>query len=127
MQAGEVRRAVGRDLHAWFLAAQAEHDSFVAKEAVQEANERAKRLIEEAKESAVILSEKKTQEASAEAKGIIAKAEEAARGEKDKMHADLKREFGRLVANTTAQVTGKVLNDDDQQRINEEAMAEVES
>ena len=58
---------------------------------------------------------------------IIAKAEEAARGEKDKMHADLKREFGRLVSNCTAQVTGKVLNDDDQQRINEEAMAEVES
>ena len=96
-------------------------------EAVQEANERAKRLIDEAKDSAIVLGDKKTQEASAEAKGIIAKAEEAARGEKEKMHSDLKREFGRLVANTTAQVTGKVLNDDDQQRINEEAMAEVES
>ena len=33
---------------------------------------------------------------------------------------------GRLVATTTAQVTGKVLNDDDQRRINDEALAKVE-
>ena len=31
----EVRRAVGPDLDAWILAAQAEHDSFLSKEAVQ--------------------------------------------------------------------------------------------
>ena len=36
----EIRRAVGRDLDAWILAAQAEHDSFVAKEAVQQATDR---------------------------------------------------------------------------------------
>lgn len=34
---GEVRQAVGRDVDAWILAAQAEHDSFLIKEAVQEA------------------------------------------------------------------------------------------
>ena len=34
---GEVRQAVGRDLDAWILAAQAEHDSFFTKEAAQEA------------------------------------------------------------------------------------------
>ena len=43
-----------------------------------------------------------------------------------KMQADLKKQFGRLVASTTAQVTGKVLTDDDQKRINEEALAKVE-
>ena len=95
--------------------------------AIQEANERAKRLVEEAKESATAVGEKKTQEAAAEAKAILAKAEEAAKGERDKMHADLKKEFGRLVASTTAQVTGKVLTDEDQKRINEEALAEVDS
>ena len=96
-------------------------------EAIQEANERAKRLVEEAKESAVAIGEKKAQEAAAEARAILAKAEEAARSERDKMHAALKKEFGRLVASTTAQVTGKVLTDEDQKRINEEALAEVDS
>ncbi|MFP6878033.1 MAG: ATP synthase F0 subunit B [Roseibacillus sp.] len=95
-------------------------------EAIQEANERAKRLVEEAKVSAVAVGEKKTQEAAAAAQAILAKAEEAAKSERDKMHAELKREFGRLVTATTAQVTGKILNDDDQKRINEEALAKVE-
>ena len=95
-------------------------------EAIQEANERAKRLVEEAKESATAIGEKKTQEAAAEAKNILTKAEEAAKAERDKIQAELKQEFGRLVANTTAQVTGKVLNDEDQKRINEEALAEVD-
>ena len=95
-------------------------------EAIQEANERAKRMVEEAKESADAVGEKKKQEAAAAAQAIIAKAEEAARAERDKMQADLKKQFGRLVASTTAQVTGKVLTDDDQKRINEEALAKVE-
>ncbi len=95
-------------------------------EAIQEANERAKRLVEEAKESAVAVGEKKTQEAGVAAQAILAKAEEAAKSERDKMHAELKREFGRLVTATTAQVTGNILNDDDQKRINEEALAKVE-
>jgi len=43
------------------------------------------------------------------------------------MQTELKKEFGRLVTNTTANVTGKVLTDDDQKRINEEALASVES
>ena len=46
--------------------------------------------------------------------------------EREKMEAELRKEFGRLVTATTAQVTGKVLNDDDQRRINEEALAKVE-
>ena len=64
---------------------------------------------------------------SAAALNSLAKAEEAAKSERDKMHAALKKEFGRLVASTTAQVTGKVLTDEDQKRINEEALAEVDS
>ena len=95
-------------------------------EAIKEADERAKRLVDEAKESAAAISEKRAQEATAAAQAILAKAEEAAKAERDKMHAELKREFGRLVANTTAQVTGKVLDDSDQKRINEEALAKVE-
>jgi F-type H+-transporting ATPase subunit b len=95
-------------------------------EALAEADAQAKRLVEEAKESASLLSDKKTQEAVASAQAIIAKAEEAARAEREQMQTDLRREFGRLVTTTTAQVTGKVLTDDDQRRLNEEALAKVE-
>ena len=94
--------------------------------AMQEANERAKRLVEEAKSSADAIGERKAQEATAAAQAILAKAEEAAKAERDKIQSELKKEFGRLVTSTTAQVTGKVLNEDDQKRLNEEALAKVD-
>lgn len=96
-------------------------------EAIAKANEDAKRLIGEAKESAATLSEQKAQEAVLQAQQIIAKAEVAARAEREQMAAELRKEFGRLVADTTSQVTGKVLTDADRQRINEEALAEIDS
>lgn len=96
-------------------------------EAIAKANSEAQRLIEEAKESASVLSEKKAQEAVSSAQQILAKAEEAAQAERRAMAAELKQEFGRLVAATTASVTGKVLNDDDQKRINEEVISSVEA
>ena len=95
-------------------------------EAIDKANADAARLINEAKESASSLTEKKAQEAIASAQAILAKAEEAAKAERKTMTAELKKEFGRLVTATTATVTGKVLNDDDQKRINEEALSSVE-
>jgi F-type H+-transporting ATPase subunit b len=94
--------------------------------AIAKANEEAVRLINEAKEGAHAFSEQKAQEAIAQAQNILAKAEAAAKADRDRLSADLKREFGRLVAATTAQVTGKVLNADDQKRINEDALAKVE-
>jgi F-type H+-transporting ATPase subunit b len=94
--------------------------------AIAKANEEAVRLINEAKEGAHAFSEQKAQEAIAQAQQILAKAEAAAKADRDRLSADLKREFGRLVAATTAQVTGKVLSADDQKRINEDALAKVE-
>ncbi|MBX3740992.1 MAG: ATP synthase F0 subunit B [Akkermansiaceae bacterium] len=94
--------------------------------AIAKANEDASRLINEAKESSAAFSAQKTQEAIASAQQILAKAETAAQAERAAIKAELKAEFGRLVAATTSQVTGKVLNDDDQRRINDEALAKVE-
>lgn len=94
--------------------------------AIAKANDEAKRLIAEARDSAVALSEAKAQEAVATAQGILSKAEAAAKAERDQIAAELKKEFGRLVTATTAQVTGKVLTADDQSRINQEALAKVE-
>jgi len=95
-------------------------------EAIDKANEQAQRLINEAKESAAALSEKEAQKAAKEFEATLAKAKAAAKAERLEMQAGLKKEFGRLIAETTANVTGKVLTDADQKRINEEALASVE-
>jgi len=94
--------------------------------ALDKANADAKRLIEEAKESAATLSEEKTQEAIAKAQGILDKAQINAKAERDQMVSELKQDFGKLVAATTASVTGKILTEDDNERINKEALASVE-
>lgn len=96
-------------------------------EAIDKANADAQRLIAEAQENAAVLTEKKAQEAASSAQNILAKAQEAAKAEQGAMRAELKKEFGRLIASTTASVTGKVLNDDDKKRINEEALSSVEA
>ena len=92
-------------------------------EALDKANASAQRLIDEAKESAASLTEKKAQEAIASAQQILAKADEAAKADRKAMTAELKAEFGRLITSTTANVTGKILTDVDQKRINDEALA----
>ena len=94
---------------------------------VQQWNDDAKRMITEAKDSAVTLGEQKTQEADSKAQNIIAKAQEAAKAERVQMAADLKKEFGRLVVATTTQVSGKVLTQGDQDRINQEALSSVQN
>ncbi len=95
--------------------------------AIAKANDEAVRLINEAKQSATAFSEQKAQEAVAHAQQILAKAEAAAQADRERIATELKREFGRLVTATTAQVTGKVLTEEDQRRINEEALAKVEA
>lgn len=87
----------------------------------------AQHMIDEAREGAAILSEQKAQEAIAQAQQILAKAEVAAKADRDRLTVELKREFGRLVAATTAQVAGKVLTNEDQSRINEETLTRVEA
>lgn len=91
-------------------------------EKLDEANADAKRMIEEAKESAAKVGEQETQKAIASAQNILAKAEEAAKAERELMKSEIKAEFGKLVTAATSQVAGKVLSDDDQRRINEESM-----
>src|SRR5947208_14722220 len=94
-------------------------------EIVAKANADAQRMIDEARESAAHLSERKQQEAIASAEQIVAKAKEAATLEHERQMQTLKRELGRLVIDTTAKVTGKVLTSDDQKRLQEEAARQV--
>jgi len=94
-------------------------------EIVSKANADGQKMIDEARESAAHLSERKQQEAIGAAEQIIAKAREAAALEHDRTMESLKRELGRLVVDTTAKVTGKVLTPEDQRRLQEEAAREV--
>jgi|SRR5437016_1786173 F-type H+-transporting ATPase subunit b len=90
-------------------------------EIIAKGNADAQKMIDEARTSAAHLSERKQQEAVAAAEQIVAKAREASAIEHERTMAQLKRELGRLVVDTTAKVTGKVLTSDDQRRLQEEA------
>jgi len=94
--------------------------SIARQEVLSLANDQANQLIEEARAAAARVQEQETQRAIATAEQIIAKAREAAAADYARMLAELKREVGRLVVETTAKVSGKVLTADDQQRLAEE-------
>jgi F-type H+-transporting ATPase subunit b len=84
---------------------------------LNQANLQANKLIEEARAAAARVQEQETQKAIATAEQIIAKAREAAAQDHARMLADLKREVGHLVVETTARVTGKILTPQDQERL----------
>ena len=94
-------------------------------EVINQANTQATKLIEEARAAAAKVQEQETQKAIAAAEQIIAKAREAAAQDHARMLGDLKREIGRLVVQTTAAVTGKILTPDDQRRIAEDTAKQV--
>jgi F-type H+-transporting ATPase subunit b len=96
-------------------AAQSKYEEILGK-----ANAEAQRLIEEVRMSGDRLAEQKRQEAIAAAEQITLKAQEAMSLERDRLMAEMKRELGRLVVDTTTRVTGKVLTPEDHQRISEE-------
>lgn len=90
-------------------------------EILAKANAEAQKMIEEARSSASHLADRKQQEAITAAEQILAKAREASAIEHERTMTQLKRELGRLVVETTAKVSGKVLTPDDQRRLQEEA------
>jgi F-type H+-transporting ATPase subunit b len=94
-------------------------------EVMSEANVQATKLIEEARAAAARVQEQETQKAIAAAEQIIAKAREAADADHARMLTELKREVGRLVVQTTAAVTGKILTPEDQRRLAEETAKQV--
>ena len=94
-------------------------------EIMAKANDQAQKMIDDARQSSAHLAERKQQEAITVAEQIIAKARETAAVEHERTMAQLKRELGRLVVETTAKVTGKVLTAEDQKRLQEEAARQV--
>ena len=90
-------------------------------EILNQANDQANKLIQEAREAAARVQAQETQRAVAQAEQIVAKAREATAQDHARMLTELKREVGRLVVQTTAAVTGKVLTPEDQRRLIEDA------
>ena len=60
-----------------------------------------------------------------EAAAIVAKGREASAIEREQAMAQLKRDFGRLLVETTSKVTGKVLSPADHQTINQETVNQI--
>src|SRR5688572_19424221 len=89
------------------------------------ANTQAVKLIEEARAAAAKVQEAETQKAIATANQIVAKAREASEAELVRMKAELRKELVRLVAATTAKVSGKILTGDDQRRLAEETTRQL--
>jgi F-type H+-transporting ATPase subunit b len=94
-------------------------------EVMAQANAEATRFIEEARAAASRLQEQEAQKAIAAAEQILAKAREAAARDHARMLAELKKEVGRLVVQTTATVVGKFLTTEDQRRLAEETAKQL--
>ena len=94
-------------------------------EVMAQANVQANQFIEEAHGAAARLKEQETQKAMAAAQQIMVNARATAAHEHDQMLAELKREVGHLVVQTTATVTGKILTSEDQRRLAEETARQL--
>jgi F-type H+-transporting ATPase subunit b len=94
-------------------------------EVMQQAHAQATKFIEESRAVAARLQAQESQKAIAAAEQIIAKAREAAAQDHARMLAELKREVGRLVVQTTAAITGKILTTEDQRRLAEETAKQL--
>jgi len=84
---------------------------------LREANVHAAHFIEEAKRVADRLKQRETRQAFAAAEQIIADARETAARDHARMLVELRQEVGRLVVQTTAAISGKILTSEDQQRL----------
>ena len=94
-------------------------------EVLQKANVEAANIIQEAQAAAARVQDRETQKAIAGAEQILAKSKESASQDYERMLTELKREVGRLVVQTTASVTRKILTPEDQQRLAEETAKEL--
>jgi F-type H+-transporting ATPase subunit b len=90
-----------------------------------EANLEANQFIEDARDAAARLQQQESQKAIATAEQIMAKAREAAEQDHAHMLAELKREVGRLVVQTTAAITARVLTMEDQRHLSEETAKQL--
>ena len=93
----------------------------------EEMREESERQLASVKEQTHEMLVEQEAEASRKAEEIIKKARQLAELEQQKEREALKEQFGQLVALAAAQVTGKMLTEEDQRRINREAIDSLDS
>jgi F-type H+-transporting ATPase subunit b len=94
---------------------------------IQKANDKANEIIAETEKSAAAITEQRAKEATRQAEDIIKNAHETAVIDRNRLMAELKQHLGELIIQTTEKVTGKVLNSDDQARLNTETIRQLEA
>ena len=94
---------------------------------LRKADAEGKKLIEEARAAAARVQVEETRKATAAAEQVLVRAREATERDRARMLAELRHEVGRLVVQTTAAVTGKILTPDDQARLAEETKRQLAS
>ena len=97
------------------------------REIISAAHEEATQIVEEARSAAARVKEQEAQRTRASADRILLRAREQASRQHDQMLAQLRRELGHLVVETTAAVAGRVLTADDQRRLLDEATRELKA
>lgn len=90
-----------------------------SRDIIEKAHEESSKVIENARDTADKHIEQKKQEAVRMVEDILAKSREAANLEAQQARTALQSEFARLIAQTTAQVTGKVLTEEDKRVIDQ--------
>ena len=96
-------------------------------EVLAKAEAEGKQSIEEARAAAVRVHAEETRKAIAAAEQIVLRGREAADRDRARILAELKHEVGRLVVQTTATVTGKILTPEDHRRLAEETARQLAS
>lgn len=84
-----------------------------------------RQLVEDARVAAARVTAEERRKATVEAEQIVARAREAAEHERTAVLAEARRQIGRLVIDTTASVTGKILTADDHKRLAEETASRL--
>ncbi len=122
----ERRRRIieGEEMHARSQKELAEVQA-AGEQILDEARESGRKEMEHARATAAKLQDDLTAKASAEAQTVIENARKQAALDTQREKDALKGEFARLVAQATAQVTGKVLTEEDHRRINAEAISHL--
>jgi F-type H+-transporting ATPase subunit b len=92
---------------------------------LRKADAEGKQLIEEARAAAARVQAEETKKAIATGEQILVRAHESADRDRAQMLAELKHQVGRLVVQTTASVTGKILTPEDHRRLAEETARQL--
>jgi F-type H+-transporting ATPase subunit b len=87
---------------------------------LERAGDEGRQLVEDARVAAARVGAEERRKATAEAAQIVANAHEASQHERARVLAEARQQIARLVIQTTASVTGKILTTDDHKRLAEE-------